>query len=80
MRSPPAAEEVASVVARVAFALVVGTDSGTSDDLRDGLLDHHDVLAVFLVAALTALKDYVSRLWSDHCIRQHKRITAPAHL
>ena len=43
---------IASVVARVAFALVVGTDSGTSDDLRDGLLDHHDVLAVFLVAAL----------------------------
>ncbi len=43
---------IASIIARVAFALAVGTDSSTSDDLRDGLLDHHDVLAVFLVAAL----------------------------
>jgi membrane protease YdiL (CAAX protease family) len=42
----------ASVVARVIFAMIVGTDSGSSRDLRDGLLRHHDVLAVFLVAAL----------------------------
>ena len=43
---------VASTIVRVVFALIVGTDSGTSNDLRDGLLQHHDVLAVFLVAAL----------------------------
>jgi len=42
----------ASVIARIAFALIVGTDRGSSNDLRDGLLDHPDVLAVFLVAAL----------------------------
>ena len=43
---------IASIAARVAFALVVGTDRGSSDDLRDGLRNHHDVLGVFLVAAL----------------------------
>jgi uncharacterized protein len=43
---------VASIVARVVFALIVRVDQGPADDLRDGLLKHHDVLAVFLVAAL----------------------------
>ena len=43
---------IASTIVRVAFALIVGVDRGGSDDLRDGLLDHHDVLAVFVVAAL----------------------------
>lgn len=43
---------VVSTILRIAFALLVGTDRGTTDDFRDGLLSHHDVLAVFLVAAL----------------------------
>lgn len=43
---------VASTVLRVVFALVVGTDRGSAADFRDGITAHHDVLAVFLVAAL----------------------------
>lgn len=43
---------VVSTVVRIAFALLVGTDRGTTDDFRDGIVRHHDVLAVFLVAAL----------------------------
>lgn len=43
---------VASTVVRIVFALLVGTDRGSTDDFRDGITAHHDVLVVFLVAAL----------------------------
>ena len=43
---------IASFIARIVFVLIVGADTSTSDDLRDALHENHDVLAVFLVAAL----------------------------
>ena len=32
------------------------------------------------MATLTTLENHARRLWPDYRIRQHKRITAPAHL
>lgn len=43
---------VASFIARVAFAAIVGIDRSGTNNLRDGLHRHNDVLVVFLFAAL----------------------------